>query len=358
MKNFLAFLTFAFVFAFVSVFGCNVLAAEKKIETKVVVDDLNSPWAVVASPDGEIWITETEGKIRVFNMEFKEIFYLTGFPDLVQVGQGGLLDIAFHPDFKNNGWIYAAYTVGDSKWNTRIVRFKFDRSKKTLTNPLKIYDGPQGEDGAHFGCRMVFDKEGFLFASFGERHHPEKAQDVNEKNGKIVRLKDDGSIPADNPFGATNPVYSYGHRNPQGLDIDPATGFLYDSEHGPSGYDGEGGGDEINWIRAGLNYGWPVISHSEKKAGMESPLVQYTPAIAPSGIAFYKGDLIPQWKGSLFVANLRGERLLRISLSNKAEILSQEELLKSDYGRLRDVGNAPDGSLLVISDAGELIRLW
>lgn len=322
----------------------------------VVVDDLNSPWAVVASPDGNIWVTESEGQIRVFDLKFKELFSLKGFPELAAVGQGGLLDLAFHPEFSKNQWVYVAYTVGQSDWNTRVVRFKFDADQKRLTDPLVIINGPKGEDGAHFGCRLAFDSAGYLYASFGERHSPEKAQSLNELNGKIVRVNADGTIPQDNPFGGDNAIFTLGHRNPQGLDIEPATGRIFASEHGPTGYDGPGGGDEINWIRSGLNYGWPEISHSETKAGMETPLLQFTPAVAPSGIAFYTGTQIPEWTGNLFVATLRGSKLLRLKVDAQGGVSKEEELL-TGFGRLRDVGNSPDGSLLVVSDMGELIQI-
>lgn len=326
------------------------------LSEKVLIKSLEDPWAVVSAPDKNIWITEQAGRIHIYGSDFKHQYTLSEFPDLVALGQGGLLDVAFHPQFDQNGWVYLAYTVGPrGKWHTRITRFSL--KNKALHDPLLIIEGPEGTDGAHFGCRLLFDKEGFLYATFGERHQQEKAQDLGTLHGKIVRLHDNGEIPADNPFGADNPVFSYGHRNPQGLDMQPATGALYVAEHGPSGYDAPGGGDEINRLIAGKNYGWPVIHHNESQQGMVTPLRAYTPAIAPSGIAFYTGEAIPEWKGDLFVANLRGRSLLRLRLGDKGEAVEEEFLLQNKFGRLRDVATAPDGALLVLSDSGLLIQL-
>jgi glucose/arabinose dehydrogenase len=321
---------------------------------KVVVTGLDSPWAVVASPAGEIWITEIGGDIKVYNSSFVHQRTLSGVPGLRAVGQGGLLDLAFHPQFLQNGWIYLAYTVDDGGYHTRISRFTVRGNQ--LKDMKLILEGPTGDDSAHFGCRLVFDAQGFLYASFGERHQKEKAQKLNSLHGKTVRLHDDGSIPGDNPFSG-NPIFTLGHRNPQGLDIHPGNQRLYVSEHGPTGYDAPGGGDELNELKAGANYGWPNFHHDMTAPGMTAPMIQFTPAIAPSGAVFYTGGLIPGWHGDFFVANLRGTHLLRVRISNAGHITTTEKLLVNKYGRLRDVGNAPDGSLLVLSDDGRLIQL-
>ncbi len=325
-------------------------------EVKVVLSNLDSPWAVLPSPEGDLWITEKSGKISIYDAGFELKHTLSGFPDMVAAGQGGLLDIAFHPRHAENHWVYLAYTVGSpSTRHTRVTRFTWQN--QTLTEPKIIVDGPEGSDNAHFGCRLVFDRQGYLYASFGERHQKEKAQRLDSLHGKVVRLHDDGKIPTDNPFGPTNAIFTYGHRNPQGLDIHPESGVLYVSEHGPSGYDAPPGGDEINVLSAGANYGWPVIHHQMQQTGMRSPLLEYTPALAPSGAHFYTGDKIPAWKNNLFVAMLAGQSLLRVEIKNDGTIGQTEELFKGVYGRLRDVGQHSDGSLLVITDGGELLQI-
>ena len=326
----------------------------------VVIQNLTQPWAIVPSPYGDIWITEKSGKIKIYDSKYTLQREVTGFPDLVDYGEGGLLDLAFHPQFRNNGWIYVAYAVADpTGHHTQINRFQYSAGK--LTDRKIVYDGPSSNAGTHFGARLIFDSKGFLFASFGERRQWTLAQDLNEKHGKIVRLKDDGSIPSDNPLevgGVRSAFYSYGHRNPQGLDFDPRNGRLYSSEHGPSGYEGfGGGGDEINEIVAGGNYGWPASHHAIVQAGTRAPLAEYTPAIAPSGIIFYTGSKIPQWKNQLFVATLRGQHLLRLKISLDGKIEEQEKLLLSKYGRLRDVATSPTGTLLVLAQRGKVIEI-
>lgn len=323
---------------------------------QVVIDDLESPWAVVTSPNGEIWITEQDGQIKIYNGDFHLQRTLKNLPDLRARGQGGLLDLAFHPRFAENGWVYVAYSVDRAgHMFTRINRFTYRdgafREHKVILN------GPEGDDSAHFGCRLLFDDAGYLYASFGERHHKELAQDVNTLHGKVVRVTDEGAIPSDNPFGPQNPIFTMGHRNPQGLALHPVSREIYDSEHGPTGYDAPGGGDEINRLVAGGNYGWPVIHHELTKKGMISPLREYTPAIAPSGMAFYTGGLIPEWANDLFIANLGGESLLRLRIGANGQVMDEEVLFEGKYGRLRDVGVGPDGSLLIVSDYGELIQV-
>lgn len=329
-----------------------------QITDKVVISDMNSPWAVITGPDKKIYITEQSGTIRVYDSNFVLKGNISGLPNLNDVGQGGLLDIAFHPQFTKNNWLYVAYTTGEGEEaHTRVTRFELNDLQ--LRNAKIIIEGPGGaDDGAHFGCRLVFDDAGKLFASFGERHKKERAQDLNFLNGKIVRLNDDGTIPQDNPFGSTNAVYSYGHRNPQGLAIHPVSKKLFDTEHGPSGYDAPGGGDEINLIQAGKNYGWPQIHHEATAPSIVSPLKVYTPSVAPSGAAFYTGDLITKWKNDFFFAALRGQALHRLRLDPQTgRVIETEKLLADKYGRLRDVGVGPDGSLLVLSEGGELIQL-
>lgn len=324
---------------------------------RVILKDLARPWAVVSSPTGEVWITEKEGRIKIFNSSLQNRSTITGFPDIVVYGEGGLLDLAFHPNYKLNKQIYVAYSVADPEQNgfylTQINRFEVQNG--VLTNRKIILNGPSSNAGTHFGCRLAFDQKGMLYASFGERRLWTLSQDVNLLHGKIVRLTEDGQIPSDNPNRAS-PIYSLGHRNPQGLEFDPRNGMLFSSEHGPSGYDAEGGGDEINLVKKGGNYGWPIYHHQTNGPGFIAPIAEYTPAVAPSGIGFYTGNRIPKWKNNLFVATLRGQALLRLEIDEEGNVLSQERLIERRFGRLRDVTTSPTGTLLVISEPGWLIE--
>ena len=330
------------------------------VSDRVVISGLDKPWAVVPSPDGHIWISEKPGAIKIFSSSYVLQSKLTTFPDFVPFGEGGILDIAFHPQYSRNGWVYVAYSVSDNAggYFTRVNRFTYRSG--ALQEHKVIFNGPSSNTGTHFGCRLVFDHAGYLYASFGERREMYKAQDMNVAHGKIIRVTDEGAIPRNNPFGSRSAIYSLGHRNPQGLAIHPVTGRLYDSEHGPTVYDAPEGGDEINEIVAGGNYGWPQYHHRLEAPGFIKPIGEYTPAIAPSGIAFYTGSSIPAWKNDLFVATLRGKHLLRIRFDAKGEIQPErpeDKLLLNKHGRLRDVSTAPDGSLLVLSESGKLIQL-
>jgi aldose sugar dehydrogenase len=323
---------------------------------KVVISGMDRPWAVVSGPDGNIWITEKRsGNIYVYNSKFEKLEKIKGPENMSPYVEGGLMDLAFHPNFKNNQFLYLTYSVRNgNKYRIQVARFKY--MKGSLNDQKVIIEGAEGEAGNHFGSRLLFDRKVFLYATFGERIEKEKAQDMTVLHGKIVRLNDDGSIPKDNPF-AKSPIYSLGHRNPQGLALHPISGKMYDSEHGPSSFDAPPGGDEINEIIAGANYGWPQYHHRENGPGMTAPLLEYTPAIAPSGAIFYTGGAIPEWKNDFFVACLRGQQLLRVRFDQKGRAADTEVLLKDKYGRLRDVETSPDGSLLVLAEDGRLIQL-
>jgi len=338
---------------------CSQVALASRAD-RVVLRGLEKPFAVVAAPDGMIWISEKPGRIKIFDSKFQLQQTLTAasgnFPDFVFFGEGGVLDIAFHPQFSSNRQIYIAYSVlKNGEYLTRVNRFVF--SQGVLSDHRIIFDGPGGTAGTHFGCRLAFDANGILFASFGERRDMHKAQDMTLGHGKIVRLQDDGMIPRDNPFGSRNPIFSLGHRNPQGLAFRPSDGRLFSSEHGPTIYDAPEGGDEVNEIRAGQNYGWPLYHHRETAPGFVAPIAEYTPAVAPSGIAFYTGSKISEWTGDLFVAMLRGRYLLRLRIDGGGRVSDQEKLLSGRYGRLRDVETSASGAILVLSDDGRLIEV-
>lgn len=323
---------------------------------KIVISGMDRPWAVVSGPDGNIWITEKRtGKIYIYNTKFVRQRTVQGPANMSPYGEGGLMDLAFHPKFAENHWLFLSYSVKQNgKYKTQIGRFTYSNGE--LTKQKVLLDGPLSDTGNHFGSRLIFDDQGYLLASFGERLEKEKAQDLNQMNGKIIRITDDGAIPKNNPF-RNSFVYTLGNRNPQGLAIHPLSRRLYESEHGPSTFDAPPGGDEINEIIAAGNYGWPKYHHRENGPGMIAPILEYTPAIAPSGIIFYIGSVLPEWKNDLFVACLKGQQVLRVRIDAQGVFGETEVLLKNKYGRLRDVETSPDGSLLVLAEQGNLIQL-
>jgi glucose/arabinose dehydrogenase len=282
---------------------------------------------------------------------------------------GGLMDVALHPDFAKNGWIYLSYSdpgVTKGASMTAIVRGRVHGSK--WVDQETLYKAPPElywDDNTHFGSRFLFDREGHLFYSIGDRGHQDDAQDLSLPNGKIHRIHDDGRIPKDNPFvgrpGALPSIWSYGNRNPQGLAWHPVTGELWSSEHGPRG------GDELNRIEPGRNYGWPVITYGmnydgtpitdkTEQDGMEQPVMQWTPSIAVCAIVFYTGDRFPGWKTDLFVTALGGQALRRLVIEGKRVV--HEEVLFKGLGRVRDVVNGPDGTLyVVLNDPGRIVRM-
>ncbi|MCB0630139.1 MAG: PQQ-dependent sugar dehydrogenase, partial [Lewinella sp.] len=281
---------------------------------ETVVPDMISPWGMVFLPDGSMLITERGGDLILFKNGKKTL--IENPPKVWVRGQGGLLDLELHPDYKRNGWIYISYSSpeGGSGGNTAIMRAKLSGNK--LTDQQVLYKAsPNSGAGQHFGSRLEFDRDGYLYFSVGDRFNRDvNPQDITRDCGKIYRIHDDGRIPADNPFareaGAKKAIYSYGHRNPQGLAMHPETGRIWETEHGPRG------GDEINIIAPGKNYGWPKITYginyngtkiTDKTAmpGMEQPFHYWVPSIAPSGMTFVTSDRYPDWKGNLLVGSLR-----------------------------------------------------
>jgi glucose/arabinose dehydrogenase/cytochrome c5 len=326
------------------------------------VGGLIEPWSLAFLSPTQAIVTEKNGFCYLIEKGKLAERPLRGMPNVDTSGQAGLFDVVPHPDYANNGWIYFSFSdpqtyEGKPVSLTRIIRGKIKNGalveQQTIFQaPLELYR-PAG--GVHFGGRIAFDGKGYVFFTIGERGSGEHAQDIHRPNGKVHRLHDDGRVPTDNPFVAdpkADPtIWSYGHRNPQGLTYNSATGELYEVEHGPRG------GDEVNFIRKGLNYGWPVITYGMNydgttmtditaKDGMEQPVTYWVPSIAPCGANFYTGDLFPKWKGHLFVASLAAEELRRLEV-NEGKLVAQEIIFKN-LGRIRDVIGGPDGALYVL----------
>ena len=334
-----------------------------------IAKGLDHPWSMAFLPDGGLLITERVGRLRLYQGGRLMSDPIAGVPGVVDSGQGGLLDVILHPRFTDNRFLYLSYAArGIGGVHTKVTRYRFDEAAHDLTGPKQIFDAmPKARGGRHFGGRMAFDRAGYLFISVGDRGDMERAQRLTDHSGSIIRLKDYGGVPPDNPFvvhrNAKRKIYSYGHRNPQGMALHPRTGAVWTHEHGARG------GDEINIIRKGRNYGWPVITHGidydgspigigKSAPGMEQPLYFWVPSIAPSGMAFYTGGKFPKWCNSLFVGALRGQLLVRLELSGD-RVVREERLLKDRLGRIRDVRTGPDGYLYITTDDddGSLVRL-
>lgn len=333
--------------------------------TEVVISDIDIPWGMAFLPDGGMLVTEISGKL--FHVQNGSKTEVKEVPEVYHRGQGGLLDIILHPDYKNNGWIYISYSSPEGQekgGNTAVMRAKLQNG--SLTDKEIIYKGaPNTTKPHHFGSRMAFDNDGYLYFSIGDRgDHSENPQDISKDGGKIYRIKEDGTIPNDNPFietpGAKSAIYSYGHRNPQGMVRHFQTGEIWTHEHGPKG------GDEINIIRKGKNYGWPKISYginydgsvlTPDKAlpGLEQPLYYWLPSIAPSGMDFVSSDLYPDWKGNLLVGSLKFQYLERLVLENN-KVIKREKILEN-IGRVRDVRQAPDGYIYVSVEGKGIIKI-
>ncbi len=335
-----------------------------------IADKLGHPFAIVAMPDGRLMVTIKSGYMEIHDRNGVLVKKITGFPAVVYAGQGGLLDVAFDPKFSSNKIMFWCYSENYSGSNlTAVAKGKLDEAGGRVEDVSVIFRAAPGTGSSlQFGSRLVFDKDGNLFVSVGEKFMPSSrvlAQDLDSYLGKIVRITTDGKPAAGNPFlnqpGVKPEIYSYGHRNPEGLDIDPVTGELWESEFGPRG------GDEINLIRPGKNYGWPVITYGieyqggpvgagiQQKAGMEQPVYYWDPVISPSGICFYRGSAIPEWKNNLFIACLSGQHLNRVILKNN-KVVGEERLLEDKNQRIRDV-TYMDNMLFVITDDGDVYRI-
>lgn len=343
-----------------------------EIDVRRVAAGLVEPWALAFLPDGRLLVTERPGRLRVVTQQGDVSAPLAGVPAVDARGQGGLLDIVLSPTFAADRLVYLSFAEPRAFGanNTSVARGRLSEDASRLENVTVIFrQQPPWRSTGHFGSRLVFDPEGHLFVTLGERQQEDSrvhAQDLNTTIGKVVRINPDGSIPADNPFvgraGADPAIWSYGHRNVQGADVDPATGALWTIEHGPQG------GDELNRPQAGRNYGWPVITYGEDyngqpigegiavREGMEQPVYYWDPVIAPGDMDFYRGELFP-WRGNILVAGLRDQSLVRLVLDNGH--VTGEERFHLGVGRVRDLAEADDGSIWIITDEsnGGLYRL-
>ena len=333
-----------------------------------VASGLEQPWSLAFLPDGRMLVTEKAGRLRIVKDGKLDPRPIAGLPEISVHGQGGLMDVALHPRFKENGLVYLSFAArGAGGVGTEVARARLAGHR--LEDVQVIFrQSPKGDTGRHFGSRLVFDRQGYLYITLGDRGEMERAQKPGDHAGSVIRIHDDGGVPGDNPFvgkrGWKPEKYTLGNRNQQGAALHPRTGALWTHEHGPQG------GDEVNVIRAGANYGWPVITYGVQyvigtqigegtaKPGMQQPLHKWVPSIAPSGMAFYAGDRFPGWRGSLFVGALKAQLLVRLELDGE-KVVREERLLEGVLGRIRDVRAGPDGFLYLLTDAspGVLARL-
>ena len=342
-------------------------AAHHDYRVVTVAEGLLRPYSMAWLPSGDMLVTEMPGQLRIVRDGLLLPEAVPGVPEVFYTGQGGLFEVIPHPNFSENRWIYLSYAKEEGDTSvTAVVRGRLENDR--LSNVVEIFS-PQAAGFGHYGGKIVFDDEGYLFLTLGERQAPARgdltahpAQDLSNHHGVIVRLNDDGSVPDDNPFvdqaGALPEIWSYGHRSPQGLVIHPETGDLWESEHGPQG------GDELNLIEPGNNYGWPVIGRGTNygsigspihgaigQQGMEQPVHFWVPSIAASGLMVYTGDKFPMWHGSIISGALAGEQLARLHMSDDYREVIVEETLAYGMGRIRDVRQGPDGYIyLAISD--------
>lgn len=343
------------------------------IRIVTVTPGLAHPWGLAFLPDGRMLVTERTGRLRIVGRDGKLAPQpVAGLPKIEEHGQGGLLDVALHPRFGENGLVYLSYAErGDGGYGTAALRGRLVATGENarLDAVQVIYrQEPKSRGGRHFGSRLVFDRAGFLYVTQGDRGEQERAQKLDDLAAKVVRLHDDGRVPSDNPFvgkpGARPEILTLGNRNVQGAALHPVTGELWSHEHGPQG------GDEVNVLRKGVNYGWPVITYGvnygigtkigegTSKPGLAQPLHYWVPSIAPSGMAFYTGDRFPAWRGDLFVGALRDQLLVRLRLDGE-KVVKEERMLQGAVGRIRDVRQGPDGYLYLLTDSssGAIIRL-
>lgn len=343
-------------------------AVSGNLRVETVAQGLEHPWALAFLPDGRILVTERPGRLRIVERDGRVSPPLAGVPRVHAVGQGGLLDVGLDPKFTDNRLVYLSYAEpGEGGQGTAVARGKLGTAG--LEDVQVIYrQQPKVEGGGHFGSRLVFGRDGTLFITQGDRmNHRERAQNLSDGFGKIMRINPDGSIPKDNPFvgrsSALSQIWSYGHRNVQAAALHPETGQLWTVEHGARG------GDELNQPEAGRNYGWPIITYGVDysgakigqgavKAGLEQPVYYWDPVIAPSGMTFYTGDAMPGWRGSALIGSMQPGRLVRLTLAG-GKVTSEERYLGDLGERIRDVQQGPDGFVYVVTDEnnGRVLRV-
>jgi len=346
--------------------------SDKNLKSETIVSGLNMPWAMAFLPDGRMLVTERGGKLRIVKGNQLDPQEVSGIPKVYYRGQGGLLDIALHPNYKENGWIYISYsspkkegeTGDDNGANTALMRAKLNGYQ--LTNIEHLYKAsPNVRGGVHFGGKILFDNKDYVFLSLGERGQKENAQNLGKAQGKMVRLHDDGKIPTDNPFVTTKDalpeIWSYGHRNPQGLVMHPTNGTIWAHEHGPQG------GDELNIVEKGKNYGWPlitygidydnsIISDKTEAPGMEQPVIYWKPSIAPCGMTFVTSNKFKDWNGDLLVGSLKFQNLEHLVVNNNKVV--KKEIIFDKIGRVRDVKQGPDGNIYVVAEStGTIVKI-
>ena len=356
--------------------GADSRAAAPLVQTELhalnyetVTDGLDHPWSLAFLPGGDMLVTERSGQLRLVKKNGELLAQpIAGLPPVRQHGQGGLLDVVLHPDFENNRWVYLSFAErGRGGVGTAVARGRLEgRALKDVEVIFRL--SPKTGARQHFGSRLVFDRQGLLYVTLGDRGDRPRAQRLDDHAGSLIRIRDDGGIPGDNPFvgrsDARAEIYSYGHRNIQGAALHPESGEIWTHEHGPQG------GDELNIPQPGVNYGWPVITYGVNygigtkigegthKQGMAQPIHYWVPSIAPSGMAFYDGDKFPNWRGDLFIGSLKFRQLVRLRLAGE-RVIHEERLLTDEFGRIRDVRTGPDGLIYLLTDDddGELIRL-
>jgi glucose/arabinose dehydrogenase len=337
------------------------------IRVEQLITGLGVPWGMTFLSPDQLLFTQRAGSVRLFNIKKSTSVSLSGTPEVVAEGQGGMLDVAIGPNYSSDGWIYFTYSKpSKSEAATTLARARLHRDRLVDWQDLLVTDTAT-DARRHFGSRIAFDDQGHVLFGVGDRGERDMAQDLDNHIGTIMRLNLDGSVPDDNPFvgiaNARDEIWSYGHRNPQGLLFDRDTNRLWSIEHGPRG------GDEINLIIKGRNYGWPVISHGKEywgpvavgegtsKTGMEQPRKVYIPSIAPGSLIMYRGDAFPQWRGNLFAGALKLEHLNRIMLSDSGQVIGEERMLEDLDERIRALAQGPEGWIYFSTDSGRILRL-
>lgn len=340
-------------------------------ETKVLSEGLNRPWGIAILPDGRLLITEKGGTLRIATSTGDLSDAITGLPAVNSAGQGGLLGVTIDPDFEGNRMVYWSFSQDTPAGTlTAIGKGRLADDEKTIENAAVIYQAtPAHKSNLHYGGRLLFDKEGYLFVSTGERSDivtRPLSQDLNAALGKVLRITTEGKAAPGNPFegrsDARPEIYSYGHRNVQGLAFHPATGDLWENEFGPRG------GDEVNLIQPGKNYGWPTITYGleysgdkiggaiQQQEGLEQPVYYWDPVLSPSGMTFYSGNSIPEWENNLFIAGLSSVHIARLVIKDN-KVVGEERLLTEEAQRFRDVQQGKDGALYAVTDGGRLYRI-